>query len=111
MSSYAAEAPIAEHEAYPGPLGERLVLRDLLAAFEKNLVFAALIAAGGNQKRAAAALGVLPSTLSEKLKRFSRSASQRDRALRRERGAARPNPLTEPRREASTTTSFLEKKQ
>jgi len=60
-------------EAHPGlePEGsERLVLRDILQSFERNLILTVLMAAGGNQKRAAEALGVLPTTFQEKLKRF-----------------------------------------
>jgi len=60
-------------EALPDdpPLGgERLVLRDMLATFERDLIVTVLLAAGGNQKRAAKALGVLPTTFQEKLKRF-----------------------------------------
>jgi DNA-binding NtrC family response regulator len=49
---------------------DRPVLRDLLISFEKNLITAAMSAAGGNQKRAAEVLGLLPTTLQEKLKRF-----------------------------------------
>ena len=50
--------------------GERLVLRDMLLSFERNLILTVLLAADGNQKRAAEALGVLPTTFQEKLKRF-----------------------------------------
>ncbi len=60
-------------EAHPGlepEGGERLVLRDILQSFERNLILTVLMAAGGNQKRAAEALGVLPTTFQEKLKRF-----------------------------------------
>ncbi len=49
---------------------ERLVLRDILANFERDLIVTVLFAARGNQKRAADALGVLPTTFQEKLKRF-----------------------------------------
>jgi DNA-binding NtrC family response regulator len=49
---------------------DRPVLRDLLTSFERNIIVTALFASGGNQKRAAAALGVLPTTFQEKLKRF-----------------------------------------
>jgi DNA-binding NtrC family response regulator len=110
MSSYAAEVSVVDHHVHSEPLGDRLVLRDLLASVEKSLVVVALLAAEGNQKRAAAALGVLPSTLSEKLRRFGLLA-RRDRAMRREEIATRAVPLTEPRSEASTTTSSLEKEQ
>jgi len=50
--------------------GERLVLRDMLLSFERNLIATVMVAANGNQKRAAEALGVLPTTFQEKLKRF-----------------------------------------
>lgn len=45
-------------------------LRQLLAAYERNLILTALGAAGWNQRRAAATLGVLPTTLLEKMRRL-----------------------------------------
>ncbi len=45
-------------------------LKDLVADYERQLITEALTATGGNQRRAAAALGVLPTTLHEKLKRL-----------------------------------------
>ena len=45
-------------------------LRELLDEYERALIVSALEAAGGNQRRAAARLGVLPTTLHEKLKRL-----------------------------------------
>lgn len=90
-------------------LGERLVLRDLLAQFEKSLIVAALIAAGGNQRRAATALGVLPTTLQEKLKRFGLLGLQPGRAARGGNRAAYPNSHSTPHVEASITP--LENKQ
>jgi DNA-binding NtrC family response regulator len=45
-------------------------LKDMLAAYERALILMALDAAHGHQRRAAAALGVLPSTLSEKMRRL-----------------------------------------
>jgi DNA-binding NtrC family response regulator len=45
-------------------------LKDLVADYERQLITEALAATGGNQRRAAAALGVLPTTLHEKLKRL-----------------------------------------
>ena len=45
-------------------------LKDLVADYERHLIVEALVATGGNQRRAAAALGVLPTTLHEKLKRL-----------------------------------------
>jgi DNA-binding NtrC family response regulator len=45
-------------------------LKDVLAEYERRLIAAALRAQGGHQRRAAASLGVLPSTLVEKMKRL-----------------------------------------
>lgn len=45
-------------------------LRSLLDDYERKLILLALDAAGGHQRRAAASLGILPSTLSEKMKRL-----------------------------------------
>jgi DNA-binding NtrC family response regulator len=45
-------------------------LRALLDDYERRLILLALDAAGGHQRRAAASLGILPSTLSEKMKRL-----------------------------------------
>ena len=45
-------------------------LRNLLDDYERKLILLALDAAGGHQRRAAASLGILPSTLSEKMKRL-----------------------------------------
>jgi DNA-binding NtrC family response regulator len=45
-------------------------LKQLMAAYERNLIVTALAAAGWNQRRAAASLGVLPTTLLEKMRRL-----------------------------------------
>ena len=45
-------------------------LRELLEDYERRLILDALEASQGHQRRAAAALGVLPSTLCEKMKRL-----------------------------------------
>ncbi len=45
-------------------------LRTLLESYERQLIQAALAAAAGNQRRAARALGLLPTTLHEKMKRL-----------------------------------------
>jgi DNA-binding NtrC family response regulator len=45
-------------------------LRELLDDYERKLILLALDAASGHQRRAAASLGILPSTLSEKMKRL-----------------------------------------
>jgi DNA-binding NtrC family response regulator len=44
-------------------------LRSRVLAYERRLIAAALTATGGNQRRAARLLGILPTTLHEKLKR------------------------------------------
>jgi DNA-binding NtrC family response regulator len=50
--------------------GQRPTLKLRLEAFERRLIQEALVATGGNQRRAARALGVLPTTLHEKMKRL-----------------------------------------
>jgi DNA-binding NtrC family response regulator len=45
-------------------------LKTLLEDYERSLILDALAATGGNQRQAAFALGVLPTTLHEKLKRL-----------------------------------------
>jgi DNA-binding NtrC family response regulator len=41
-----------------------------MEAYERELIESALIATAGNQRRAAARLGLLPTTLHEKMKRL-----------------------------------------
>jgi DNA-binding NtrC family response regulator len=45
-------------------------LKTLMDRYERELILAALQASGGHQRRAAACLGVLPTTLHEKMKRL-----------------------------------------
>lgn len=47
-----------------------LNLKALLDAYERQLIQTALSAAAGHQRRAAASLGLLPTTLHEKMKRL-----------------------------------------
>jgi len=56
--------------------GRRKDLRSLLDDYERKLIMLALDAAGGHQRRAAASLGILPSTLSEKMKRLGLRAAR-----------------------------------
>lgn len=58
-------------------------LKDLLDAYERRLIETALAGSAGNQRRAAAALGLLPTTLHEKMKRLG---------LLRRRTPEAPNP-------------------
>jgi DNA-binding NtrC family response regulator len=61
-------------EAKPGRSldgeGARPRLKELVADYERKLILNALHASGGHQRRAAASLGVLPTTLLEKMKRL-----------------------------------------
>jgi DNA-binding NtrC family response regulator len=52
-------------------------LRSLLDDYERKLILLALDAAGGHQRRAAASLGILASTLSEKMKRLGLRETRR----------------------------------
>ena len=52
----------------PDSNGPKLKAR--LDAYERRLIQEALAASNGNQRRAAAALGLLPTTLPEKMKRL-----------------------------------------
>jgi DNA-binding NtrC family response regulator len=51
-------------------IGSRATLKDLVDAYERHVIEDALRATSGNQRRAALALGVLPTTLHEKMKRL-----------------------------------------
>jgi DNA-binding NtrC family response regulator len=55
-------------------------LKALVDAYERQLIQSALTAAAGNQRRAAAALGLLPTTLHEKMKRLGLSRRAEVRA-------------------------------
>ncbi len=45
-------------------------LREMVEAYEMNLILLALKAAQGHQRRASRMLGLLPSTLNEKMRRY-----------------------------------------
>jgi DNA-binding NtrC family response regulator len=56
---------------YPGGMiGFPVNLKRLVEDFERRMILEALGRAGGNQRRAAAALGCLPTTLNEKMRRL-----------------------------------------
>ena len=55
-------------------------LKALLEGYEKSLILEALQASGGHQRRTAARLGVLPTTLHEKMKRLGLLRSHRQEA-------------------------------
>ena len=50
--------------------GSRPSLKTMVEAYERRIIEEALSAAKGNQRRAARVLGVLPTTLHEKMKRL-----------------------------------------
>jgi DNA-binding NtrC family response regulator len=55
-------------------LGAASDLRSRVLAYERGLIAAALAETSGNQRRAARLLGILPTTLHEKIKRFGLQA-------------------------------------
>ena len=71
-----------------GTSAQGRTLRDLLDEYERGLIRSALEKTGGNQRRAAAELGVLPTTLHEKLKRLGLRPPTPAPLLEPQRGAA-----------------------
>lgn len=74
------ENGMAEALFFPGSvLGRQSVnLKQLVDDYERRLILEALERMGGNQRRAAAELGVLPTTLNEKMRRLGlRACDQR----------------------------------
>jgi DNA-binding NtrC family response regulator len=55
-------------------------LKDLVEGYERRLILEALARARGNQRRAAAELGCLPTTLNEKMRRLGLRACDRPQA-------------------------------
>lgn len=55
-------------------------LKALVDAYERQLIQSALDETSGNQRRAAARLGLLPTTLHEKMKRLGLLPRRRDQA-------------------------------
>jgi transcriptional regulator with GAF, ATPase, and Fis domain len=52
-----------------------MTLKEMVLDYERRLIQAALREADGHQRRAARALGLLPTTLHEKMKRLGISAA------------------------------------
>jgi len=104
MSSDFADPSVFESQQGLESLGgERLILRDMLLSFERNLIVTVMVAANGNQKRAAEALGVLPTTFQEKLKRFGLINQRFGRRARSGERAAVQGDSIRPRHEAHHT--------
>ena len=55
-------------------------LKELVEGYERRLILEALARAHGNQRRAAAELGCLPTTLNEKMRRLALRACDRPEA-------------------------------
>ena len=69
--------------ALPLSAEEPISLKSRLLAYERGLISAALAESRGNQRRAARRLGILPTTLHEKMKRhglLAHSSLQADEA-------------------------------
>jgi DNA-binding NtrC family response regulator len=60
-----------------GTRGAMASLKDLLENYERRLILDALERTRGNQRRAAAQLGCLPTTLNEKMRRLGLRACDR----------------------------------
>ena len=68
-------------ETNPGLLfPDRRPLKELVEDYERKIVLMALELSHWNQRRAASSLGLLPSTLSEKMKRFGLRRVKEDAA-------------------------------
>jgi DNA-binding NtrC family response regulator len=66
MSTQAFETLPAEPAPPPAARG----LKEMVEEYERALILKALADSGGHQRRAARALGVLPTTLNEKMRRL-----------------------------------------
>ena len=62
-------------------IAEGQTLKDLVQEYERQLLLMALELAGWNQRRVAASLGLLPSTLSEKMKRLGLRSTRSETAI------------------------------
>ena len=71
---------------------EGQTLKDLVQEYERQLLLMALELAGWNQRKVAASLGLLPSTLSEKMKRLGLRSTRPELVVNDSNGtpAARP---------------------
>ncbi len=68
---------MAEAIFFPGAAVPVVGLKRLVEDYERRLIQDALERVGGNQRRAAAELGVLPTTLNEKMRRLGMRACDR----------------------------------
>ncbi|PYQ07010.1 MAG: hypothetical protein DMF82_04800 [Acidobacteria bacterium] len=61
-----------------------MTLKDMVLDYERRLILAALAASDGHQRRAAESLGLLPTTLHEKMKRLGIPTAASPRPLESE---------------------------
>ena len=73
-----------------GGRGPMASLRELVEAYERRLILEALARAQGNQRRAAAELGCLPTTLNEKMRRLGLRACDRSEVAESRLAPGRP---------------------
>ena len=57
-------------ENQPAASKTQVSLKEMMSEYERALIVQALIGSAGHQRRAAAILGILPTTLHEKMKRL-----------------------------------------
>jgi DNA-binding NtrC family response regulator len=75
-ASFSTEFPVRPFTGGDAPgAGAGADLRSQVLAYERELIAAALAETSGNQRRAARLLGILPTTLHEKIKRFGLRAA------------------------------------
>jgi DNA-binding NtrC family response regulator len=82
---------MAEAIFFPGAAVPVVGLKRLVEDYERRLIQDALDRVGGNQRRAAAELGVLPTTLNEKMRRLGMRACDRVAELEPPAGASAPH--------------------
>lgn len=73
---------MAETAVFQGMMvgrGPMTSLRQLVEDYERRLILDALVRTRGNQRRAAAELGCLPTTLNEKMRRLGLRACDQER--------------------------------
>jgi DNA-binding NtrC family response regulator len=82
---------MAETAVFQGMMvgrGPMTSLRQLVEDYERRLILDALVRTRGNQRRAAAELGCLPTTLNEKMRRLGLRACDQERDVAGDGSAA-----------------------
>jgi DNA-binding NtrC family response regulator len=76
------------------PIEQGTDLKALVTAYERRLILDALEASGGHQRRTARRLGLLPTTLHEKMKRLGLISHTRSEQVLSLDRASLPSPAT-----------------